>query len=373
MGRSSPLPRQPDQEQPHKTHETLGAAGWTKTWTGPLAAHMTGPFAGRLAGGLTGLLRRAAVFALVLLLMALLPRLLPGDALDVMLDSDVQRDLLDSERARLRAQLGLDGSLAAQMWGDLSRLLRGDLGYSPLHGAPVADLLAEALPWTALLIGLALPMFLGLGIGLGIEAGRQPGGALDRGLTTAMSLLASVPPFVTAIALMLCFSILWPILPSGGAEPLFAPCTPLARALEVLRHAILPAFALALHEVVRYFFVLRGAATALSGRAFVVNARGRGVSGWRERHAYFGRNLIPVICARLGQSVATLFTASLFVEVVFSYPGVGLLTYQAVLDRDYALLQGAIAVLAALVLGLNWGFDALTDLLVRREAGNARR
>lgn len=321
---------------------------------------------GKAATLLRGLLQRLLVFVFLLVLMSVLPRLLPGDALDVLMDSDVQRDLQESERSALRDQLGLGGTLIEQVGRDLMRLLRGDFGYSHLHGAPVSRLLADALPWTALLIALATPIFLGFGVIFGIEAGRRPGARLDRIITTAMSLLASVPPFVTAMALLLCFAILWPILPTGGAEPLFPAEAPWPHAREIARHALLPACALALHEVVRYFFVVRGEAAGLSRRAFVINARSRGISGWRERRDYYGRNLLPVICARLSQSVATLFTASLFVEVIFSYPGVGSLTYQEVLDRDYALLQGAIAVLAALVLSLNWVFDALTDILAHR-------
>ncbi|MCG7625857.1 ABC transporter permease [Epibacterium sp. Ofav1-8] len=315
---------------------------------------------------LRSLVHRIAVFGFLLVLMSVLPRLLPGDTLDVLMDSDVQRELADDDLHALRDRLGFGGSLAEQVGRDLLRLLRGDLGYSLLHGAPVRRLLAEALPWTGLLIAAATPVFLGLGIMLGVEAGRQPGSRADRVLTAGMSLLASIPPFVTAIALLLVFAILCPVLPAGGAEPLFPAATPWLRAFEIARHAVLPALALALHEVVRYFFVLRGEAAVLSHRAFVVNARSRGISGWRERRDYFSRNLLPVICARLGQSVATLFTASLFVEVIFAYPGIGSLTYQAVLDRDYALLQGAIAVLAALVLSLNWLFDALTETLARR-------
>jgi len=315
---------------------------------------------------LRSLLQRMTVFVVLLALMSLLPRLLPGDTLDVLMDSDVQRGLQDSQLSDLRDRLGLGGNLAEQVWRDLVRLTQGDLGYSLLHGAPVSHLLADALPWTALLIALATPLFLGLGILLGVEAGRQPGARADRFITTGMSLLASVPPFVTAVALFLCFGILWPILPTGGAEPLFPAADPVLRGLDILRHALLPALALALHEVVRYFFVLRGEAAVLARRAFVLNGRSRGIGGWRERRDYFSRNLLPVICARLGQSVATLFTASLFVEVIFSYPGVGALTYQAVLDRDYPLLQGSIAVLALLVLGLTWLFDALTEILARR-------
>ncbi|EIM77004.1 oligopeptide transport system permease OppB [Nitratireductor aquibiodomus RA22] len=315
---------------------------------------------------LRGLAARLVVFGLVFVLMSVLPRLLPGDTFDSLMASDLVLGLDAGTEAALRERMGLSGGLWQQVGAETFAALRGELGFSLIHGAPVADILLGALPWTGLLVMLAVPLFLAMGLATGIEAGRAPGSRMDRAITLGMSVLASIPSFVMAVFLLLLFGIVWPVLPSAGAEPVIPAADPLERLVAIARHALLPAIALSTHELVRYFFILRSETILVSRRAFLVNARARGIGGWRERCDYFGRNLMAVVFARLGQSIATLLSAALYVEVIFAYPGIGRLMYQAVLDRDYPLLRGAIAVLAILVLLLNWIFDALTEARARR-------
>lgn len=315
---------------------------------------------------LRGLLVRAALFVFLIFLMAVLPRLLPGDPFDVNMSSDYVQNLDAGAEALLRQRMGYDGGLWTQVKRDLGALATFDLGYSPTHGTEVSEVLEGALPWTVFLVLSAVPVFLLMGAGLGIEAGRGPGGRTDLILSTAMGVFASIPPFVGALFMLVVFAIELDLLPLAGGESILPRSNAWLRSLDILRHAILPVFALSLHEIARYFFLIRGEASQISRRAFVMNARGRGIGGLRERWAYFGLNLLPVVFARLGHSISTLFGAVLYVEVVFSYPGIGQTLYQAVMDRDFALLQGAIAILAITILVLNWLFDLLAEILARR-------
>lgn len=313
-----------------------------------------------------GFLGRVTVFVLIMVLMAVLPRLLPGDPFELLLSSDYVQEMDDAAQARLRERLGMDAGLWAQVARDLSAMARGDLGHSPLHGAPVREVLFGALPWTLLLVACATPVFLAIGVGLGIEAGRKPGSRADSILSAVMTFIAALPAFVTALLLLLIFAITLRLFPLGGAEPFFPQSDFWPRARDIAWYGALPVLALAKHEIARYFFIIRGEAVQISRRPFMMNARGRGVAGWAERYRYFGLNLLPVILARLGHSTSTLLGAVLYVEVVFSYPGIGKLMHQAVLDRDFALLQGAIAALAAITLLINWLFDVLVELLTKR-------
>lgn len=313
-----------------------------------------------------GFLSRAFIFVLIMVLMAVLPRLLPGDPFELLMSSDYVQGMDEDAQARLRDRLGLDAGLWSQVIRDLSAMAHFDLGYSPLHGAPVQEVLFSALPWTLLLVACATPVFLGIGVGLGIEAGRVPGSRTDNILSVVMTFIAALPAFVTALLLLLIFAITLKLFPLGGAEPFFPQSGFWPRARDIAWYGTLPALALAKHEIARYFFIIRGEAVQLTRRPFMTNARGRGVSGLTERYRYFGLNLLPVILSRLGHSTSTLLGAVLYVEVVFSYPGIGKLMHQAVLDRDFALLQGAIAVLAALILLVNWLFDVLVELLTKR-------
>jgi len=292
---------------------------------------------------------------------------MPGDPLEVLLSSDVVRDFTKAEADIMRQELGLTGSWTEQFLNYIYALLHGDLGQSLQHGMPVFNLLCEALPWTALLVLGAIPVYVILGVMSGIEAGRVPYHRSDHILSGIMIVLASIPPFTAAVLLQLLFSIVWPIFPTNGAQPIFPATEPLAKMVQIIQHAILPIFALALHEIIRFFLISRGEAASLSARPFLINARARGISGWRERRDYFGRNLLPVLFARMGDSVTVLISLVIYIEVVFSYPGIGLLIYDAILDRDYILLQGAILGLAAIILMINWCADVGIGAFARRE------
>ncbi|MFV1598944.1 MULTISPECIES: ABC transporter permease [unclassified Phaeobacter] len=322
--------------------------------------------AGIITRLLSGLLLRFLIFCVVLVLCAILARMMPGDTLEVMLSTDLARGLGSGELDRLQGRMGLTGDIASQVWRYAKGLWAGDLGYSMPHAAPVLQLLLTALPWTGLLILGATPIFVIGGVLTGIEAGRLPGGTVDRWVTPVVTLLASLPPFTGAVLLLLAFGILWPVLPTAGAEPLLPAAGPVGHALDIMRHAILPTLALALHELARFYFLARAETLTLAQRDFVLNARARGISPWRLRWAYIGLSLIPACLSRLSDTLTGLITAVFFVEIVFSYPGTGYLIYSAILDRDYDLLQGAVVFMAAFVLLANWIVDGLVIHLARR-------
>ncbi|UWR66623.1 ABC transporter permease (plasmid) [Phaeobacter inhibens] len=335
----------------------------------PVPTEITGvgsPAVGRFASLIGGFVLRLLIFCFVIVLCAMLSRIMPGDTLQVMLSTDLARGLGTGEVQQLQETMGLGGGIASQIWAYLSRLLAGDLGYSIPHAAPVLQLLLTALPWTGLLILGAMPVFLIGGALAGIEAGQLPGGSVDRWVTPVVTMLASLPPFTGAVLLLLVFGILWPVLPTGGAEPLFPAMDQLGQAVGVLRHAILPMLALALHELARFYFLARAETLNLAQRDFIVNARARGISPWRLRWAYIGRSLIPACLSRLSDTLTGLVSAVFFVEIVFSYPGTGYLIYSAILDRDYDLLQGAVVFMAGVVLLMNWLVDGLSGHLARR-------
>ncbi|WP_186399415.1 ABC transporter permease [Stappia sp. P2PMeth1] len=311
-------------------------------------------------------LDRALALLLVVALGFLLPRFMPGDPVELQRASDLDLGLAAAQRETLRQVMGLGGSLGEQFLTYCAALLSGDLGFSVAHAAPVSQVVAGALAWTSLLVLLAFPIYLLIGPWLGIESGLAPERPLGRGLLVGLSALGSVPPYAVSILLLWLLAVAVPLFPLGGAEALLPPADPLVRIAGVLHHAALPALALATHEIVRFFFLSRGATLALSLRPFVINARARGIAGWRLRVTYLARSLAPVLAGRLGDTLAGQFSVVLFVEIVFSYPGIGLVIHEAIRARDLALLQGAVICLAAAILVLNALLDGLAGRLARR-------
>ena len=308
----------------------------------------------------------ALALALLIVLNFLLPRWLPGDPVDALLGEGVIAGYSDTQLALLKAQMGLDGSGWQQFGIYLAELARGNLGYSAFHAAPVAEVLGEALPWTLLLLAGSIPLSLVLGAGPGLIAGARRGSLFDHWSGAVAALLSSIPSFAVAMLLLGLFSVHLGWFPISGAASLFGPPPGWLHGLDLLWHALLPMLALALHGGVRYFYLSRGVALALSQRPFLFAARARGVRGRRLLIHYYGRNALPALLAKLSGTVPMVMGATLFVEVIFSYPGVGHLMLDAIQARDYPLVQGGLFLLSLMVLTINSMLDLLIAILGRR-------
>jgi len=307
----------------------------------------------------------AAVCVLAAAGFALL-RVLPGDPLDAYLASDIAATLPDAAREDLRQRLGLGGTAAAQFLAYLRLLAAGQWGHSLTHAAPVRTLIATSLPWTLGLVLLALPVALLLGAGAGLYAGSRPGGRGDAAVSTVATVLSSIPAFVVSLLLLGAFAIALEWLPLSGGASLFSGKQGWDAALDRLRHAALPAAALALHGFIQFFYLARGLAVRIGSRPYVEAARARGIGGARLLWHYYARNALPGLLGRLSAVLPGMLGATLFVEIVFAYPGVGKLMVDAIHARDLPLVQGIVLANGLLVLALNMLLDAVGGALARR-------
>lgn len=271
----------------------------------------------------------AAVFALA--------SVAPFNPLAVYLGSRYEH-ATPAERAVLARELGLDDSWYTVWARWFADALRGDWGVSRLYNQPVAEVVAERLPMTALLTGLGLAAAIALAVVLALAAGRRPGGTLDRATLVLVHVAQAVPPFVLGLAAIAVFA-LGLGLPAGGAAP--GGSDPTVRSLAV--HLILPVGVLALTLLPWLVLVLRASVIeALNGDA-VLAARGRGL---REttilRSHVLPVALLPfmtVIGSRLGE----LVTGALLVEAVFSWPGLASATIASAVAGDFPLLAAVTA------------------------------
>lgn len=277
------------------------------------------------------------------------------------------------QRENLRRIYGLDRPLPVQYARWLAATARGDWGTSFTYQRPVSAVVLDAVPATLLLAFAALLVEQAVGLAIGIAAARRPGSAADHLIRVVSLLLFSQPIFWLGLMAILLFSLVWPVLPAGhmrsiGAEDLDRG----ARLLDLLRHLVLPAVVLGLSEagsVIRY---VRGSLLEVLGQEYIRTARAKGISERRVVWVHALRNALPPLIQVLALSLAALLSGVLIAEVVFSWPGLGRLTFEAILSRDYPLVLATTAFAAVMVLLANLMADvlhALADPRVRDVRG----
>lgn len=292
----------------------------------------------------------------------ILPRLMPGDPLHAIYGDEALVAMTDEMEAQLIRQFSLDKSWWDQMLAYIMGLLQGDLGFSYYYREQVSQVILGALPWTLLLAGLALVIATAIGIILGIESGFCRGSSLDRGLVASLMFLGGFPDFFIGILLLLIFAVSLDIMPLSGATSPYAGYEGLAYMLDVLKHLALPLASMVLVQLGGIFLLTRNTMVTLLGESFILTARAKGCPESYIKYSHAGRNSLLPVTTATGMHIPHLITGALFIEIVFSYPGIGSLLNTAIAARDYPLIQGILLIVTVTVLSANY----LVDLLYMR-------
>lgn len=300
----------------------------------------------------------ALVLWIAVTLNFLLPRLMPGNPLALLAGEEVGL-LTPQQRTQLLAQVGLDQPLPVQYLRYVQNILRGDFGYSFQKNKPITTILADRLPWTLLLTmsGLLVSSF--IGVTLGALAAWKRGERGDVGLLGFIIFLESLPSFWVGMLLVALFAVQWKFFPTFGAITPWMTLTGWARVGDILHHLVLPMTTLTVVSIPGTFLVARYAMLSVLGEEFIMVARAKGL---RERQVLFRhalRNALLPVATVFTLNLAFAFGGATVVETVFSYPGIGRLIYEAVLNRDYPVLQAAFLMITVLVISAN----ILTDML----------
>jgi peptide/nickel transport system permease protein len=255
--------------------------------------------------------------------------------------------------ARIRARLGLDQPLATQgrIW--LGRVVRGDLGTSIFSGLPVATLIKQRAEATIGLTLFALIISVGVGVPLGVIAAWKKGSWLDRVVMVLAVSGFSMPTFWLGFLLVFVFAISVPWLPVQGYRPLAEGFWPF------FRHLILPAFTLSVVYMALIARMTRASMLGVLGEDFIRTAFAKGLAPRHVliRHALKNASL-PVITI-IGLGFALLIGGAVVTESVFALPGLGRLTVDAIIRRDYPVVQGVILVVSAVYVVINLVVDLL--------------
>lgn len=295
------------------------------------------------------LLYSAVVLFGVLVLAFALVHLVPGDPVRIALGTRYTPEAYEA----LRTASGLDRPIVSQFFGYLGSALTGDLGVSFRNGDPVTVTLLERLPATLSLgfAGMAIALVIALPAGI-YSALRE--GRISDGIVRATSQFGvSVPDFWLGILLIALFSTTLGWLPTSGYRPLFDD------PVGWLRHIILPGLTVGVVAAAIMTRYVRSAVLEVSAMGYVRTARSKGLSPRIVTLRHTVRNALVPILTITGIQLATILGGVIVVEVVFAWPGLGRLVYNAVAARDYALIQGAVLLIAALFLLINLLVDVL--------------
>ena len=294
------------------------------------------------------LLQATIVVLLVTTVTFVLVHLAPGDPIALLLD---RPGVTEAVRQQYRASLGLDRPLAEQYLRWIANTMRGDLGYSISFRRPVADVIADALPRTLLLVGLGLTLSFALGIVVAVLQSERPGGAQDRWLGRVLLVLYSVPDFWFALVMLIVFAYRVPIFPPSGIVDAVAYdyMSPAARVHDRLRHLVLPVATLTLLATAAISRQQRSALLEVLPSDWMRTAIAKGLSRRRAVRRHALRNALLPSITLAGLYLPALVSGALLIEKVFSWPGMGLLAANAISSRDYLLITAVVLVTSVAV------------------------
>jgi peptide/nickel transport system permease protein len=298
-------------------------------------------------------------FLIILALNFFLPRMMPGDPLMAIYGDEALVAMTPALKAHLVARFALDQPLWQQFVAYIAALFRGDMGWSYFYNAGVLKVVLGSLPWTLLVVGTSLVLATLLGIVLGIESGWRRGSRTDRAMLTGLMSLNGFPDFFLGLVLLIVFGILLGVAPLSGALTPYSGLSGLALVLDVLKHMVLPVAALTAAYLAGGYLLTRNTMITVLKSPFMLTARAKGLSQKALKYRHAGRNSMLPVLTMTGIWLGRVVTGALFVELVFTYPGVGQLTYQALLARDYPVIQGVFLMVAISVLVVNFAVDLL--------------
>jgi peptide/nickel transport system permease protein len=283
-------------------------------------------------------------------------RLAPGDPF-----SYESTSVTPAIRQYWREQYGYDRPLPEQFARYVTSVARGELGYSVAKHQPVSRVLAEAVPRTLLLVGVGLTLSLLFGVIVGVMQATRRNGVFDRLSSAVLVTLYSLPDFWAALMIALIFGFWWPVFPPAYmVDPVMHDSLPAwAAFMDRVRHLTLPATTLALLTMAAIARYQRSAMLEVLPADYVRTARAKGLTETQIvwRHAF--RNSLTPLVTLIGLLLPALLGGALFVEKVFSWPGMGMLAADAINGRDYDLVTATVVIGSVMVVVGN----LLADLL----------
>lgn len=280
---------------------------------------------------------------------------LAGSPLEMMLGPKTTEAALEAKAI----QLGLDKPIYVQYFVWLKNVLQGNLGYSIKSYQPVSKLIGDHLGPTLLLMGTSLLLGLAIAIPLGIYSAVHRYKKRDYALVTMSFFGTSVPSFFLSLIFIYLFTVKMGWLPSSGMKTAGGD----GGILDILRHMVMPVLVLAISITGSNIRYVRSAVLEILQKEYVRTAKSKGIGRFLVINKHALRNaLIPIVTV-IGMQIPTLFGGAVIIEQIFSWPGLGLITMNAILNRDYPVIMGVALLTAVVVLAANLIIDIIYALV----------
>ncbi|GAA1544944.1 ABC transporter permease [Nocardioides humi] len=278
---------------------------------------------------------QATITVLVLTFVIFLIGRVTGNPADTLLPPDAS----DAQRQALIERLGLDQPILEQYWLYISDFVRGDFGTSVRTGGPVVDVVIPRLVNSLALVSVGFVMALLVGIPLGIAAAVRPNHLVDR-IAMGVALIGqSVPSFLSGLLLILVFGVTLRWLPTSGIGD--------------WRHYVLPGLTMAWFLVAAIVRLMRSSMLEVLGEDYVRTARAKGLANNVVIRRHAARNALLPVVTYIGMMFGIAIASAITTEVIFNWPGLGRLAYEAVIWRDFPLLQFTVVMWALVIVAIN--------------------
>lgn len=305
------------------------------------------------------LLYGVPLIAFVVALTFVLIRLSPTDPAVLLAGDAPTEEFLKQVRDRYH----LDDPIGIQLLSFVGNALRGDFGTSIYFQRPVFELIAQHFPVTLLLTVSSLVVAAALGVTAGVMAASKQGGPADTGITVVSLVGYSMPAFWIGQLLILAFAIGLPWFPSTGMTSARESYEGWEAVVDRLRHMVLPVASLVLFELALISRFTRAAMAQALRQDYVIVARAKGASQRRILWRHALPNALVTVCTVLGLEFGFLLAGSVVTEIVFGWPGLGRLFFDAIFRRDFPLLTGCFIFTSTVVIVVNMATDLLIGVL----------
>lgn len=296
-------------------------------------------------------------FFLIATLNFMIPRMMPGDPF-TFLSAEEQGQVFVSytqeQIERYKSYYGMDKPVYVQYMHYLANLFKGDIGYSIYYNRSVMGLIGKRMLWTVGIVIAAIIVSSGAGTILGCFSAWHHDKFFDRLLYFIMITVSEIPAFLVGILLLFILAAQLGLFPLFGGMSAFAHYdTPFETFKDIAHHAFLPVLTLSLTRIGGFYLLSRNSMLTVLSKDYMLTARAKGLGECRIIFRHALKNALLPIITRVFLNLGAMFGGAVLVENVFSYPGLGRLMREAVMHRDYVLIQGIFLFVAILVLAMN--------------------